>query len=562
MYRLAMMLYSGFGIRLRGFSTLYARTCFQFVTIAILASCFCSRAIGQDAGSDIVALPGSDGASAVDIQTARLWRDWLGQQSIPVSRCGSDLSQGTLVLDRMTPEQRAMLEDAGFGFLQHLEETPLQTSLRTASQYYDPSEIEALLAQVEIDFPAIARRFLVGTTSEGRGIYGLEISNNPGVDEDEPAIQFNAQHHAREVATSHVVMDVVEALTNGYGSDAQITSWVDNYKTICVPMVNPDGVQYVFDVNGLWRRNRMVHPGCTGVDLNRNYPYLWGPGCGSSGSCNDLYRGPSANSELETQSMIALAQQYHFVMATSYHAFGRFIDYPYACADGSPATLMPEHGVIDEMMRGVAGGIFSVDGVQYSVFSPVPLGGVNGDDTSWYYAGLGTYSFIVEVGSNSDGFEPMFSQVSGIVARNRGGWQYMYDRLGQARMDVHVTDGCSGEPMEAEVTLADFAFDTGESPRRTFLPYGRWTFMTEANMSYTLRISEPGFVTKDVAVNIGNEPVSVDVILERTSPPPEGCATSALVPTMSNWAMIVMFLLTAVSGSILLRRCNDWPIRH
>jgi len=435
------------------------------IAIFMLISCFAIGAHAQGGGRDVVALPGSDGQTAVDIQTARQWRDWLIQQAIPVTRCGSDLSQGTIVLDQLTLQQQKLLEDHGFSFLQHEEGGPLGTSLRTNAQYLDPLEIDALLAQIVIDHPNITRRITVGTTAEGRSIFGLEISNNPGIDEDEPAIQFNGQHHAREVATSLVVMDVIDTLTTGYAVDTQITSWVDNFKTVCVPMVNPDGVQFVFDVNSFWRRNRMAYSSCTGVDLNRNYPYMWGPGCGSSGSCNEIYRGPSPSSELETQGMISLAKQFHFVMATSYHAFGRFIDYPYACSDGSPATLMPEHGVIDEMMHGVAGGIFAVDGVQYTVFSPVPLGGVNGDDTSWYYAGLGTYSFIVEVGSNSDGFEPVFSQVPGIVARNRGGWQYMYDRLGQARMDVHVVDGCTGQPMEAEVTLADFAFDTGESPR-------------------------------------------------------------------------------------------------
>ena len=138
--------------------------------------------------------------------------------------------------------------------------------------------------------------------------------------EDEPSIQFNAQHHAREVATSHVVMDIVEQLTDGYGIDSVITGWVDNYKTVVVPMVNPDGVQYVFDVTSSWRKNRQLHA-CIGVDQNRNYPYLWGPGCGSSGTCtNDIYRGPSSTSELETKGMIGLWDQYQFTMATSYHS--------------------------------------------------------------------------------------------------------------------------------------------------------------------------------------------------------------------------------------------------
>ncbi len=526
---------------------------FTFVSLWCIAGSFTAIAQAQDTVSAIVAIPGSDGQTSADIETARQWRDWLSQRSITVTRCGSNVSQGTLLLDNLTPQQQTLLEDNGFSLLQQLDATPLRSSLRTDPQYYDPTDIDALLTQIESNFPTITRRFIVGTTAEGRSIFGLEISNNPGIDEDEPAIQFNAQHHAREVATSHVVMDVIETLTSGYGFDAQITDWVDNFKTICVPMVNPDGVQYVFDINSLWRRNRMVYPNCTGVDLNRNYPYLWGPGCGSSGLCNDLYRGPTPSSELETMNMITLAQQYHFVMATSYHAFGRFIDYPYACSDGSPATLMPEHDVIDEMMRGVADGILAVDGVQYSVFSPVPLGGVNGDDTSWYYAAMGTYSFIIEVGSNSDGFEPLFSQVSGIVARNRGGWQYLYDRLNQARMDVHVTDDCTGQPMQADVTLTDFAFDTGESPRRTFLPFGRWTFLTVANTSYTLRVSKPGYITQDVQVFVANQPISIDVALQRIEPPPEGCVTTNFVPAMSEWTISILFLLLTVSGTVILK---------
>ena len=247
----------------------------------------------------------------------------------------------------------------------------------------------------------------------------------------------------------------------------------------------------------------------------------------------------------DLSGLIGLAEGYHFVMATSYHAFGRFIDYPYACSDGSPSGRMPEHDVIDEMMHGVADGIFAVDGIQYSVFSPVPLGGVNGDDTAWYYAHLGAYSFIIEVGSS---FEPAFAQVAGIVGRNRGGWAYMYDRLGQARIDVHVADSCTGDPLEAEVTLTDYVYDTGELPRATFLPFGRWTYVVVANDSYTVRASKPGYVTQDVAVVVANEPVSVDIALE----PDEPCAGP--VPTVSQWGLFGLAIALATAACLVIRR--------
>ncbi|MCG8407924.1 MAG: hypothetical protein MI923_22210 [Phycisphaerales bacterium] len=445
------------------------------------------------------------------------WRDWLVGNGFTIHRCGIDLEKRSLILDLERSDQTKTLLDAGFQIVREIEADPFRTQIRTQSEFFDPGEIEAMLMQIENDHPAITHRFSVGTTHEGRTIWAIEISDNPGIDEDEPAIQFNSQHHAREVQTSHIVMDLIETLTDDYGVDSDVTDWVNRYKTVCVPMVNPDGTQHVFDVNSNWRKNRKPCTGNVGTDLNRNYPYRWGPaGCGSSASCSSIsYRGPLPNSELETQSMIGLADQYHFVMATSYHSFGRFIDYPYACYNWEPgAETMPEHDVIKEMMDDMASAISSVDGVNYTSFSNGSFGPLSGDDTSWYYAHKGTYAFIVEVGTS---FEPPFSEVANIVHRNRAGWRYLYDRLGGARIDVHVTGNC--QPLEAEVTLTDYLFDTGELPRETFLPFGRWTFMVPANDAYTIRVTKPGFVTQDVLVAVADLPVAVDVNLLPASPP-------------------------------------------
>ncbi|MFQ5424083.1 MAG: M14 family metallopeptidase [Phycisphaerae bacterium] len=464
-----------------------------------------------------VRVPGVAVGEKVGVGALRHWRAWLIRQGYAVDRCGVSLAWGSLVVDIDDPADVQRLTDAGFTVLREWTPAPLRGAALTDPQYFTPAEIGAMLLQVATDHPAIAARFAIGTTHEGRPIWAIEISDHPRVDEDEPAIQFNGQHHAREVATSHVVMDVVTTLTNGYGVDPQITAWVNAYKTVCVPMVNPDGVDYVFNFNSLWRKNRQTYPpNCVGVDLNRNYPYLWGPGCGSSGVCSsNIYRGPSVASEIETQALIGLTQTYHFTMATSYHSFGRLIDYPYACSDGSPAGRMPEHAVIDEMMNGVADAIDAVDGVpRYTVFSPVPLGGVNGDDTSWYYAHMGAYPFIIEVGTS---FEPAFSAVAGIVNRNRAGWQHMYQRLGQARIDVHVTAQCA--PTIATVELTDFVYDTGELPRQTTLPFGRWSYIVPANAGYTVRASRPGFVTRQVTVSVGNAPAFVDIDLHPFSLP-------------------------------------------
>ncbi|NOX57574.1 MAG: zinc carboxypeptidase, partial [Planctomycetes bacterium] len=311
--------------------------------------------------------------SQMDILQIKKAQAQLLQLGFDVSRCGHHPAEGIFRLELSPDEDLRVLRDNGFDVLDDPATTGLRGQL-IETDYFDPSEISTMLDQIALDHPGITQVFTIGTTFEGRTIRAIEISNNPGVAEDKPAIQFNAQHHAREVATSHVVMDLINQLTDQYGIDPTLTALVDNYKTVCVPMVNLDGVQFVFDADNLWRKNRRLNtscPGCggTGVDPNRNYPYLWGPGCGSSGSCCSLiYRGPSSASEQEIQAMMGLQDQYRFVIATSYHASGRFIDYPYACSDGSPAGQMPEHGIIHEMMNAMATAISNVDGVTYTAF--------------------------------------------------------------------------------------------------------------------------------------------------------------------------------------------------
>ena len=266
----------------------------------------------------------------------RHWIQLLHEEGIDSDRCGLDPRRGTLVVDLEDDLQLEALQAQGFQVTREFDAQPLRAR-RTQSEYLSPSEIQSTLQQIHADHPAITRLFVVGTSFEGRSIHGIEISDQPGVAEDEPALLFNGQHHAREVATSHVALDVAETLTDGFGTDPTLTTWVADFKTVVVPMVNPDGTQHVFDFDALWRKNRQSYAGaCVGVDLNRNYPYRWGPtGCGFTGSCaTSTYAGPNAGSELETQAMMALAETWDFTLAVSYHSYGRFIDYPYACSSG------------------------------------------------------------------------------------------------------------------------------------------------------------------------------------------------------------------------------------
>jgi hypothetical protein len=77
-------------------------------------------------------------------------------------------------------------------------------------------------------------------------------------------------------------MRLSKYLTSMYGSDPQVTHLLDTTEVWVVPVANPDGYQYTFTTERLWRKNLRDNNGDgqiqigDGVDLNRNFDSHWG----------------------------------------------------------------------------------------------------------------------------------------------------------------------------------------------------------------------------------------------------------------------------------------------
>ena len=126
----------------------------------------------------------------------------------------------------------------------------------------------------------------------------MKISDNVAVDEGEPTVMLVSAHHCRELVTPVIALDIVDRLTSGYGSDPAIDAIVDGQEIWVAPVWNPDGYEYVFDVDNLWRKNRRVFIDGVGVDLNRNYPQNWDTECGGDLDVpSNNSRGPAPASE-------------------------------------------------------------------------------------------------------------------------------------------------------------------------------------------------------------------------------------------------------------------------
>ena len=216
--------------------------------------------------------------------------------------------------------------------------TPANFSLGSSSYggFYKFADIPLILDRMRALYPnLISVRTSLGNSIQGRPMYMVRISDNPDVDENEPELQLNALHHAREpIGLTQLIFFMWHVLEN-YDSDKEIRTLVNSSEMYIVPCVNPDGVVYN-EVNtpnsgGMWRKNRRANSGGSfGVDLNRNYGQTWGyDNSGSSPTqSSDTYRGTAPFSEPEIAIMRDFAIQHQFVTALNFHASGNYLIYP------------------------------------------------------------------------------------------------------------------------------------------------------------------------------------------------------------------------------------------
>lgn len=215
--------------------------------------------------------------------------------------------------------------------------------LRGFGFFYDYWEVRDSLTRWVTLQPSICRLYSAGTSYQGLSLIALKISDNPTVDEMEPAVLFNGATHAREPMGTHLCMDFAKYLIDNYGRDSIVTWFVRNREIYFIPVMNPDGYRYNSDSGGAtsnWRKNRhvVVAPN-VGIDLNRNYGYRWGfDNFGSSPTpSSETYRGPSRFSELETQAARDFFLPKKIRMQMDYHSYG-----PYnLCVWGYTGTREP-----------------------------------------------------------------------------------------------------------------------------------------------------------------------------------------------------------------------------
>ena len=276
--------------------------------------------------------------------------------------------------------------------------------------FYTFNEIVANLDSMYAQYPnIITEKYAVGTSQQGRTIWAVKVSDNPNVNESEPAVGYDALIHAREPQSMASMMYYIWYLLENYGSDPEATYLVNNRELYFIPCVNPDGYEYN-RINspsggGMWRKNRRVNgDGSFGVDLNRNFGYMWGyDNSGSSPTpSSETYRGPSAFSEPEAQGVRDLAIQKNYGTHFNLHSYQNAFLYPWG--------YINQQTVDSSIYKEFALDMSSYNGYVFGVSGEILGYNSNGSVRDWMYgeqtAKAKAFGYTVEIGSSSDGFWP------------------------------------------------------------------------------------------------------------------------------------------------------------
>jgi carboxypeptidase T len=205
----------------------------------------------------------------------------------------------------------------------YLSDDDFFASVASNQSYMTVEYIETWMANLVDVFPLLVDIVpLPNPTWEGRQSLAVRLGTE--VAANRPAVVFTSGVHAGELGGPDACIYFLYSLIDAYRNNAavklgnysvsagSVQTLLNSVDIYVYPCVNPDGRAYVFDSLDWWRKNRNPHVGmgAVGVDVNRNYDFLWSSGIGSSMFPQDeTYRGPAAFSEPETRNVAWLVKE-------------------------------------------------------------------------------------------------------------------------------------------------------------------------------------------------------------------------------------------------------------
>lgn len=322
--------------------------------------------------------------------------------------------------------------------------------------YCSYDSLVSIMRNWAASYPSICRLESIGQTYQNRWIYGVKISDNVNIDEDEPEVLLEAMHHSREWATPQAARYFADTILRNYTTNPAFQSFVDNHEIWVFPIINVDGYVYDYPSQRSWRKNRQPYGSAIGCDPNRNYNGAcngsrmadWGalvPGSQSSHlPSSETFMGGYGAWGYEVAALCRFFKQRTFLADISLHSYSELVLWPY----GNGETP-PDNQIYVSLGQRMAQQMQKLSGGTYTPQPSSQLYPTSGGSIDWMYGwarhigGFPCLSYVFEIGT---AFYQNVNQLDAIQREVFKGVWYLFTR---ADSIARVLEGMVPRPILA-----------------------------------------------------------------------------------------------------------------
>ena len=243
--------------------------------------------------------------------------------------------------------------------------------------YLTAAEVESALQTLAATYPEAAAVSPLPEQTWG-GLTSHVLQLRAGQKQSRTGVLVTGGVHAREWGGSDICVAFATNLLRSYRAgrqlrygnktfaEADVRAILEHLDVFVFADVNPDGKAYSQSVdpgqpqNFWWRKNRRLAGmpgGAEGVDLNRNFDFLWSSGIGTATDATQfIYKGPTAFSEPEARNMRWLLDVHDQIgYFVDVHSFGELILYSWGDDENQDDT--PTQNFLNAAFDGVRGAV-------------------------------------------------------------------------------------------------------------------------------------------------------------------------------------------------------------
>tara|TARA_Y100000748_G_scaffold297258_1_gene291046 strand:- start:294 stop:2282 length:1989 start_codon:yes stop_codon:yes gene_type:complete len=367
-------------------------------------------------------------------------------------------------------------------YLELIEET--RDSDNPMRDYHNYNELTEFLQNIASNYPSITNLTSIGQSVQGRELWVLEISDNPGVNEFEPEFRYIANMHGDETVGRELSVYLIDWLCSNYGLSDRATDLVNNTSIHIMPSMNPDGFE-------LGQRNN-----ANDVDLNRDFP--------------DQFQDPNNfvnGRQPETRAVMEWSNQHNFVLSANMHTGALVVNYPFDGPNSGSYSACPDDDLFVDLAL-----TYSENHQDMYTESPFSQGITNG--AQWYalFGGLQDWSYLwtkafdVTLEQNEVKW-PNQNLLPGLWDENKEAMISYIERVHGPSVRGQVIDANSGLPI-----LCSIIVEGNENVISNDAQNGDYYRLLTPN-TYQITFNSIGYESQTQSITIGDSAVILNIQL-------------------------------------------------